>query len=33
MQAAEELEIELPEGAIDAGIEEFATGRGLPPRT
>ena len=29
LQAAEELEIELPEGAIDAGIEEFATNRGL----
>ena len=29
VQAAEELEIELPEGAIDAGIEEFATSRGL----
>ncbi len=27
-----ELEIELPEGAIDAGIEEFATGRGLTDR-
>jgi peptidyl-prolyl cis-trans isomerase SurA len=29
LQAAEELEIELPEGAIDTGIEEFATNRGL----
>jgi peptidyl-prolyl cis-trans isomerase SurA len=29
VQAARELQIELPEGAIDAGIEEFATGRGL----
>ena len=29
VEAARELEIELPEGAIDAGIEEFATGRGL----
>ena len=29
VQAAEEMEIELPEGAIEAGIEEFATGRGL----
>jgi peptidyl-prolyl cis-trans isomerase SurA len=28
-QAAEELELELPEGAIELGIEEFATGRGL----
>ena len=29
VQAARELQIELPEGAIDAGIEEFATSRGL----
>lgn len=29
LQAARELQIELPEGAIDAGIEEFATSRGL----
>jgi peptidyl-prolyl cis-trans isomerase SurA len=29
LQAADALEIELPEGAIQAGIEEFATGRGL----
>jgi peptidyl-prolyl cis-trans isomerase SurA len=28
-QAAEALEIELPEGAIDAGFAEFATNRGL----
>ena len=29
VQAAGAMEIELPEGAIEAGIEEFATGRGL----
>lgn len=29
VQAAEALEIELPEGAIEAGIEEFAQARGL----
>jgi peptidyl-prolyl cis-trans isomerase SurA len=29
VQAARELGIELPEGALDAGLEEFATGRGL----
>lgn len=29
IQAAKELQIELPEGAIDAGLEEFATSRGL----
>jgi peptidyl-prolyl cis-trans isomerase SurA len=29
VQAAAEMEIELPEGAIQTGIEEFATGRGL----
>jgi peptidyl-prolyl cis-trans isomerase SurA len=29
LQAAESLGIELPEGAIEAGLEEFATGRGL----
>ncbi|MCB1371593.1 MAG: peptidylprolyl isomerase [Rhodovulum sp.] len=29
IQAAESLGIELPEGAIEAGKEEFATGRGL----
>ena len=29
VQAANDMEIELPEGAIEAGIEEFATGRGL----
>ena len=29
VQAATGMEIELPEGAIEAGIEEFATGRGL----
>jgi peptidyl-prolyl cis-trans isomerase SurA len=29
VQAAEAMEIELPEGAIEAGVEEFATGRGL----
>ena len=29
VQAAANMEIELPEGAIEAGIEEFATGRGL----
>ncbi|HRO12042.1 peptidylprolyl isomerase [Amaricoccus sp.] len=29
LQAAEEMQIELPEGAIEAGIEEFAAGRGL----
>ena len=29
VQAATSMEIELPEGAIEAGIEEFATGRGL----
>jgi peptidyl-prolyl cis-trans isomerase SurA len=29
VQAAKALGIILPEGAIDAGIEEFATGRGL----
>ena len=29
-QAAAALGIELPEGAIDAGIEEFATTRGIP---
>jgi peptidyl-prolyl cis-trans isomerase SurA len=28
-QAAEEMQIELPEGAIEAGIAEFATARGL----
>lgn len=28
-QAAEEMDIELPEGAIEQGIDEFATGRGL----
>jgi peptidyl-prolyl cis-trans isomerase SurA len=30
-QAAEDMEIELPEGAIEGGIDEFATGRGLTP--
>lgn len=30
-QAADELGIELPEGAIAAGIDEFATARGLSP--
>lgn len=30
-QAAEALEIELPEGAIDAGLGEFASNRGLTP--
>ena len=29
VQAAHELDIELPEGAIDAGLDEFATSRGL----
>ncbi len=29
IQAAQAMDIELPEGAIEAGIEEFATGRGL----
>jgi peptidyl-prolyl cis-trans isomerase SurA len=29
VQAAQELQIELPEGAIEAGLEEFAAGRGL----
>jgi peptidyl-prolyl cis-trans isomerase SurA len=29
LQAAKDLGIELPEGAIDAGVEEFATSRGL----
>jgi peptidyl-prolyl cis-trans isomerase SurA len=29
IQAAKAMDIELPEGAIEAGIEEFATGRGL----
>lgn len=29
IQAAHELQIELPEGAIEAGIEEFASQRGL----
>lgn len=29
VQAAKAMEIELPEGAIEAGIEEFATSRGL----
>jgi peptidyl-prolyl cis-trans isomerase SurA len=29
VQAARELGIELPEGALDAGLEEFASGRGL----
>lgn len=29
VQAAEALEIELPEGALEAGLEEFATARGL----
>ena len=29
VQAADDLGIELPEGAIEAGLEEFATGRGL----
>jgi peptidyl-prolyl cis-trans isomerase SurA len=29
VQAARELQIELPEGAIDAGLDEFATSRGL----
>lgn len=29
VQAAHELQIELPEGAIEAGIEEFASQRGL----
>jgi peptidyl-prolyl cis-trans isomerase SurA len=29
VQAAREMQIELPEGAIDAGLEEFATSRGL----
>ena len=28
-QAAKEMQIELPEGAIEAGVAEFATGRGL----
>ena len=29
VQAARDLGIELPEGALDAGLEEFATNRGL----
>jgi peptidyl-prolyl cis-trans isomerase SurA len=29
VQAATAMQIELPEGAIDAGLEEFATSRGL----
>lgn len=29
LQAADAMEIELPEGAIEAGIDEFATSRGL----
>ena len=29
LQAAKELGIELPEGAVDTGLEEFATQRGL----
>jgi peptidyl-prolyl cis-trans isomerase SurA len=29
LQAAKDLGIELPEGAIDAGLDEFATSRGL----
>ncbi len=29
LQAAKAMEIELPEGAIDGGLEEFATQRGL----
>lgn len=29
LQAAKEMQIELPEGAIQSGIEEFATSRGL----
>ena len=29
VQAARDLQIELPEGSIDAGIDEFATSRGL----
>lgn len=28
-QAAEEMDIELPEGAIEQGLDEWATGRGL----
>ena len=28
-QAAKDMDIELPEGAIEQGIDEFATGRGL----
>ena len=28
-QAAEDMDIELPEGAVEGGIDEFATGRGL----
>ena len=31
LQAAESMGIELPEGAIEAGLQEFAAGRG-PPR-
>lgn len=30
-QAAKDLDIELPDGAIEGGIDEFATGRGLTP--
>jgi peptidyl-prolyl cis-trans isomerase SurA len=30
-QAAAGMDIELPEGAIEGGIDEFATGRGLTP--
>lgn len=30
-QAAEDMDIELPEGAVEGGIDEFATGRGLTP--
>ena len=28
-QAAKDMDIELPEGAVEAGIDEFASGRGL----
>ena len=31
-QAAEDMDIELPEGAVEQGVDEFATGRGPDPR-
>ncbi len=31
-QAAEDMDIELPEGAVEQGVDEFATGRGTDPR-